>query len=103
MNEDEALATLAEAEAQPVAQTDTHAEANAALSDKLSAAVVADNTATATALDPGLLGSVGNNQAVSAGEPHPGHAIIDEILRALHVQNAGPWMRAKLEELRKTL
>lgn len=35
--------------------------------------------------------------------PHPGHAIIDEIISNVKVQHNPGWIRAKLEALRKTL
>ena len=35
--------------------------------------------------------------------PHPGHAVIDEIVSNLKVQHNPGWIKGKLEELRKLL
>lgn len=94
MNEDDQqYQAVAESITEAAAEPETaHAEANTVLADKMSTTVAQPVTTGA-----------GYGRVDGLGSSHPGHVIIDEILRALHVQNPGPWLRNKLEELRKTL
>jgi hypothetical protein len=36
-------------------------------------------------------------------EPHPGHAILDEMVRTSQVQMNRSWLLRKIDELRRTL